>query len=97
MHERAWRDPGPFAVSLSAYGESMYSTRPAKFGEALTPREQEIIRLVCDGHSNKVIGALLHISAHTVKFHVFRIGVKLGGNRTAMAVKWTRMQCDKAA
>lgn len=75
----------------------MYSTRPAKFGEALTPREQEIIRLVCDGHSNKVIGSMLNISAYTVKFHVSRIGVKLGGNRTVIAVKWTQMQCERSA
>ena len=39
----------------------------------LTPRQLEILALLCEGCSNKVIGRRLHISAGTVKVHVGNI------------------------
>lgn len=72
----------------------MYNIRPAKLGESLTARERAIVELICEGHSNKIIADRIGISAHTVKFHVFRLCTKLGGNRTLCAVKWTRMKCE---
>ena len=40
---------------------------------ALTPREIEVLRLLADGASNKIIAHRLGISDHTVKFHVTSI------------------------
>src|SRR3712207_433908 len=45
---------------------------------ALTDREIDVLRLMAHGRSNKVIGAELHISEGTVKFHVNNILGKLG-------------------
>jgi DNA-binding CsgD family transcriptional regulator len=39
----------------------------------ITPREQEIIRLICSGRTNKEIAEDLFISLQTVKDHVYRI------------------------
>jgi DNA-binding CsgD family transcriptional regulator len=49
----------------------------------LTHREQEVIALLAEGASNKVIARRLDISVHTAKFHVAAILEKLGAvNRT---------------
>ena len=49
----------------------------------LTPRELEVLRLMADGASNKIIAHRLGISDHTVKFHVASILSKLNaGTRT---------------
>lgn len=51
--------------------------------EALTPRETEVLRLLADGDSNKIVAYRLGISEHTVKFHVTSIMAKLSaGSRT---------------
>ena len=44
---------------------------------SLTPREIEVLRLLADGASNKVIAHKLGISDHTVKFHVTSILSKM--------------------
>lgn len=44
----------------------------------LTTRELQVVRLVADGRSNKVIATTLSISALTVKNHLARIGKKMG-------------------
>ena len=50
----------PFtAVSASAEGDF-----------PLTPRELEVLALLAEGASNKVIARRLGISVHTAKFHV---------------------------
>lgn len=54
----------------------------------LSPREQEIVRMVADGHSNKVIAEVLSISSWTVCTHLRRIFAKLGvGSRAAMVAR----------
>ena len=52
---------------------------------ALTPREQEIARMVGDGFTNKEIASVLEISSWTVSTHLRRIFGKLDvGTRAAM-------------
>jgi two-component system nitrate/nitrite response regulator NarL len=54
----------------------------------LSPREQEIVRMVAKGHPNKVIADVLNISAWTVCTHLRRIFAKLGvGSRAAMVAQ----------
>jgi DNA-binding CsgD family transcriptional regulator len=54
----------------------------------LSPREQEIVRMVAKGHPNKVIADVLNISAWTVCTHLRRIFLKLGvGSRAAMVAQ----------
>jgi len=46
--------------------------------ELLTPREEEIVKLVAEAHTNEEIGELLHISKKTVERHRANILAKLG-------------------
>ena len=51
--------------------------------EPLTGREREVLQLLAEGLSNKLLARRLRISEHTVKFHVSSIYGKLGAaNRT---------------
>jgi len=65
---------------------------PAQPIEALTPRELQVLRLMAEGQSNKVIARELGISEHTVKFHVNAIFGKLNAqSRTQAVVIATRL------
>jgi len=52
----------------------------------LTPREREVLELVADGLSNKLIAEKLRISEHTAKFHLRSILDKLGADTRTDAV-----------
>jgi DNA-binding NarL/FixJ family response regulator len=54
--------------------------------ESLTPRELEVLALMSDGLSNKVIARQLGISESTVKFHVSAIIAKLRASSRTDAV-----------
>ena len=56
--------------------------------ETLTPREQEIMRLLADGLSPKEIGAKLYISAKTVENHRASILNKLGLHSTMELIRY---------
>ena len=54
----------------------------------LSPREQEIARMVAKGYPNKTIAAVLEISSWTVCTHLRRIFAKLSvGSRAAMVAR----------
>ena len=65
-------------IPASAIGEELL--------EPLTPREQEVLRMLALGLANKEIAARLNISEHTVKFHVAAILGKLGAASRTEAV-----------
>jgi DNA-binding NarL/FixJ family response regulator len=46
--------------------------------EELTPREQEIVKLIAEAHTNKSIAEILHLSEKTVESHRSRVLQKLG-------------------
>ncbi|MEX0992974.1 MAG: response regulator transcription factor [Solirubrobacterales bacterium] len=48
--------------------------RPAE----LTPREQEVVKLIAEAHTNKEIAAILHLSEKTVESHRAHVLQKLG-------------------
>lgn len=52
----------------------------------LSPREIEVLRMIAEGLGNKAIAYRLHISEHTVKFHVASIMTKLGAASRTEAV-----------
>ena len=69
--------------------------RPAASPDAhgLTAREQEVLRLVAGGKSNREIASELVLSEHTVARHLQNIFAKLGvSSRTAAsALAWSEM------
>jgi DNA-binding NarL/FixJ family response regulator len=71
LHQDVFRAPAHAAAT------------PLDEERALTPRELEILEMLAEGLSNQTIGRRLHISTHTVKFHVAAILSKLeAGSRT---------------
>lgn len=54
----------------------------------LTPRELEVLQLICDGLSNKEIAVQLGLSANTVAVHRARIMNALGVHKTAELVMY---------
>lgn len=52
----------------------------------LTPRETEVLRLVAEGLSNRIIGERLHLGEATIKTHLVRAFEKLGVNDRTRAV-----------
>ena len=66
----------------------LQSLHPAHAQVVLSPREQEIARMVAAGYPNKTIAAVLDISSWTVGTHLRRVFAKLGvGSRAAMVAR----------
>lgn len=62
--------------------------KPTGVSISLSPREQEIARMIAKGYPNKMIAAVLDISAWTVCTHIRRVFAKLGvGSRAEMVAK----------
>ncbi len=58
----------------------------------LTPRELDVLALLAEGASNKVIARTLGISVHTVKFHIASLFDKLDAEgRTEAVAQAARM------
>ena len=86
------------AIAAAARGETVLSAtiegqvlqqirvRAADVGTKLTPREQEVLRLVAEGESAPDIAARLYIETSTVKTHLQNIYEKLGVSERAAAV-----------
>jgi len=65
-----------------------FQPQPNHAAAALSPREQEIARMVAKGYPNKTIASALKISSWTVCTHLRRIFAKLGvGSRAAMVAR----------
>ena len=70
--------------ALSASG----AASGAALVEPLTQREEEILRLLARGQSNKEIAGGLFLSEGTVKNYISRIYAKLGARDRTQAVLW---------
>jgi DNA-binding NarL/FixJ family response regulator len=82
-------------VTLQPPALDMLSQAPRSTAEALedplTPRELEVLAMLAEGLSNKIVAYRLGISEHTVKFHVTSILTKLGaGSRTDAVMQGIR-------
>jgi LuxR family transcriptional regulator, maltose regulon positive regulatory protein len=65
---------------------------PRAAPEGLSEREDEVLRLLAEGQSNKLIARELDISPHTVKRHVANILDKLNLSSRGQAAAWLRRQ-----
>jgi DNA-binding NarL/FixJ family response regulator len=84
----SWIDPRVLPRVLArARHASGGAARNPRLLESLTPRETEVLRLMCRGDSNGEIAEALRMGERTVKTHVSAILVKLGArDRTAAVV-----------
>ena len=69
-----------------AIPDSREEDRHLRTKEGLTPREQEVLRLLSTGSTNKEIGEALFISEKTVKSHLNSIFRKLNVTRRLQAI-----------
>ena len=79
--------PGSWPGREPGFPDPSVRGRDIRGPESLSGREIEVLRLVSGGQSNRDIGALLGLSALTVKSHLARIARKVGtGDRAEMVV-----------
>jgi len=53
----------------------------------LTPREEEVVRLVSEGMKNREISLKLNVSEHTIRNYLFRVFDKMAvSNRVALVL-----------
>ena len=74
-------------------GGARYLITVAEAGPAparsLSPREREIVRMISQGYTNKMVASVLDISLWTVSTHLRRIFAKLGvSTRAAMVARF---------
>lgn len=81
------------ALEAAAAGLVVLPVTPKQAGQdtILTPREKEVLQLLAQGVGNKEIAWRLHITEHTVKFHVSSLMSKLSaGSRTEAVTQGIR-------
>jgi DNA-binding NarL/FixJ family response regulator len=68
----------------------------AELLRVLTPRQKEVLRLLCEGKPNKIIAHALKMQEGTVKVHVRQIMKKLNAtNRTQVAFLANRLYAER--
>ncbi|MFD9035379.1 response regulator [Streptomyces sp. NPDC059567] len=77
MRDEPFIYPGAETTLIRRYLDRAEQGRPLP-DKAITDREEEILKLVAEGHTSKEIGDLLFISAKTVERHRANLLQKLG-------------------
>jgi DNA-binding NarL/FixJ family response regulator len=75
-----------FTAGVTDQDSALMSDPDSESAERLTAREIEVLGLLSQGLGNKAIAAQLHISEHTVKFHISTILGKLNAASRTEAV-----------
>ncbi len=65
-----------------------WPTRRSGPTEPLSPREQEVLKLIAEAHTNREIGAILHLSEKTVESHRGNLLRKLGMRDRVQLVRY---------
>jgi DNA-binding CsgD family transcriptional regulator len=68
------------------------SGRPVGRKENLTPRELEVLKLICEGYSSKEIAAKLKIAPKTATVHRANILGKAGVRNAVRLLRWAIKQ-----
>jgi DNA-binding CsgD family transcriptional regulator len=66
----------PWLDALDGRGSDRDEPSGSLFG--LSPQQREVVRLVCDGATNRQIAQALFVSPKTVEYHLGQIFAKLG-------------------
>jgi len=79
------------AISLDAQNRKALTEKETLRSryDSLTPREQEVLRLVTQGKANKVMAGDLGVSQRTVEIHRARVMEKMGAASLAQLVRMT--------
>ena len=79
-HHHSWLEAlGPIAGVVTALMQThLERVRRADLTTVLTPREDQVVKLIAEGHPSKTIADLLTISLKTVEHHRANILQKLG-------------------
>ncbi|MFQ4148008.1 response regulator transcription factor [Arthrobacter sp. LAPM80] len=68
-------DPAVTHLLVADVRKSLPASRPKPAVE-LSDREEGVLKLLCEGHSNSEIASALYLSESTVKYHLVRLGRK---------------------
>lgn len=60
--------------------------------DILSDREREVLGLICEGHSDAEMGAMLNLSQNTIRNHIASLYRKIGVNRRSAAIIWVRQR-----
>lgn len=91
--EAVMKDTSWFSRSIMDKLARLRAPMPDERGASiddLTPREREVLALICRGLDDKSIARALGVSGNTVRNHVARIYAKIGVNRRTAAAAWAR-------
>src|SRR5439155_24242919 len=92
-----WARNGEIEFVLEALGKALPSRLVDSKGIALlSKREQDVIRSLSEGLTNREIAAELKLSEHTVKNYLLRIFDKLGISSRAEAILYAFRQSGPA-
>lgn len=80
MLARGWMRRQPTAWSLSTLENEALSR--------FTPREQDVLKAVCEGATNDELAKALHLSVSTVKGHITSLMQKTETSSRANLVIW---------
>jgi DNA-binding NarL/FixJ family response regulator len=79
---------GPGLMAKALTSRSIPASMPEN--NDLTPREQEVLALLCQGAENREIATALFISERTVKNHITNILTRLGLKNRTQAALWAQ-------
>ncbi|MBX9931135.1 MAG: helix-turn-helix transcriptional regulator [Methylobacterium sp.] len=89
MADASWFSRG-IIERLSGLKPNENGTRQGLAQAALTPREREVLNLICQGLADPAIGQRLGLTPNTVRNHVAALYRKLGVHRRGEAIVWGR-------
>jgi DNA-binding NarL/FixJ family response regulator len=90
--EAVFKGEAFFSPSISKMLLEEFKEDAGPLEKALSFREREVLQLVAEGHTNREISELLHISVKTVEGHKDNIRRKLGIQDTAGLIKYAIQQ-----
>jgi two-component system response regulator NreC len=90
VHEDAFLAPAAARALIADYASRRDRGEVAPVVEALTGREEEVLRLLAEGYTNQEIADRLIISVKTVETHRAHILGKLGLRKRAELVRYAR-------
>jgi DNA-binding NarL/FixJ family response regulator len=92
-YRRAWNDGHPATLEQAiGLAEALTVAPPVTPHAVLSPREQEVARLLARGFTNKQISAELVVSSGTVRSHVEHILNKLNLRSRSQVAVWATQQ-----